>query len=876
MPSDLQYPVEGVDSTRAFSRQRQGTTPGAQNVRAFDPGTDRARGGSRAGMDKQFSYQVVGDYPIQNICQLVTNDVSEPAVSKGQFTYGVTTTTPGFGLGSSAGASITTTTVASFNFACSCWDDYGNGYAALVNTSANPATTKIYKFNTSGTIASGWPVTGISVTTGSVRALCGMVVIEPYLYIACTQGGLSRIHKITTGNPVPDWWTFGQTTSGILTSNYVTSTTISTMVFSTAAVNCLGKVGTLLGVECRASSTLQCFKIFDGKKTTATQLTSTAYGGTGAANRSTVCSDGLNFFYAITSVSASMIKCIDKAGKVVWSTSAADTPNGLCFDFTNAMLVAVIPSTPSVRQLSLSAGSLVASADPGSKTTWNWIDCDNSGFFTLYDDAVGSNDIMGVNTSFTTVWGPTTFDNTTHSGAAVNKGQTVQTTGSGDRQIRKLSVSNGECRRLTSTSMGDVTTASNTLTGGQSFSLIAPTVFSFQLGQDMYFVDGTSYYFYKSTTDAVTQLVATSGSLPVDSHRSAARLGCAWNRRMVLAGLPRDPGNWFMSAVNAPTNWNYSPTITVATQAVSGNTSDPGTIEDRINGLIPYTDDTLIFLCDHSIWQMTGDPMAGGSLDAISHTVGGAFGLAWAIDPVGQIYFFSTSGTIFKMTPGSVPTPLSQSIKRDLQQIDLSQNVITLAWDVKNQGLGVWVTPIRADRRGQCWFYEDRVSAWWPDFYEDKNFYPNALCVFDGDAPGDRAIWLGGRDGYIRTLLNDAATDDGEDIESYIFIPVMARDMADMLIKDLQATLGGYSGDVTYEVFSGHSAEEAYNAALASVGKKAVDPTGTWTAGRNDVSLVYASGISHIVKVGGTNKWALERISMTTQTYRGSRRKMTL
>lgn len=73
---DVPFPLEGMDITRAFMRQRQLTCVQAMNVRAFEPGTDRARGGSRPGLVK---YAVGPVAAIQDI----TVFVSEGAVAGG-------------------------------------------------------------------------------------------------------------------------------------------------------------------------------------------------------------------------------------------------------------------------------------------------------------------------------------------------------------------------------------------------------------------------------------------------------------------------------------------------------------------------------------------------------------------------------------------------------------------------------------------------------------------------------------------------------------------------------------------------------------------------------------------------------------------------
>lgn len=55
---DPAFPVLGIDLSRPFAIQRDGTTFVGDNVRAFEPGTGRGRGGSRPGLSRFISQQV--------------------------------------------------------------------------------------------------------------------------------------------------------------------------------------------------------------------------------------------------------------------------------------------------------------------------------------------------------------------------------------------------------------------------------------------------------------------------------------------------------------------------------------------------------------------------------------------------------------------------------------------------------------------------------------------------------------------------------------------------------------------------------------------------------------------------------------------------
>ncbi len=68
---DLTFPVKGIDLSGAFGSQAQGTTPIGQNVRAYESGTARARGGQRPGLAKYIAAQVSGANVIQELNYVV-------------------------------------------------------------------------------------------------------------------------------------------------------------------------------------------------------------------------------------------------------------------------------------------------------------------------------------------------------------------------------------------------------------------------------------------------------------------------------------------------------------------------------------------------------------------------------------------------------------------------------------------------------------------------------------------------------------------------------------------------------------------------------------------------------------------------------------
>lgn len=79
---DCHFPKAGIDLSMPVSQQtpRQisadewaRTTPVGVNVRAYEPATDRARGGSRSGMERMISTPVVAGWIIQHLEVIVTS-----------------------------------------------------------------------------------------------------------------------------------------------------------------------------------------------------------------------------------------------------------------------------------------------------------------------------------------------------------------------------------------------------------------------------------------------------------------------------------------------------------------------------------------------------------------------------------------------------------------------------------------------------------------------------------------------------------------------------------------------------------------------------------------------------------------------------------
>ena len=832
----------GIDRQRSFLLQNPASCYDAINVRAFDPVNDRACGGSREGMVHEFTSGdpvVSKDHPIQLITHLATGELHTINVRNDYLTYAKGASN-GMAIANNVGTLLYTKgDVASFQFALSCWDDEDCVYSAFVNTTTG--AVNIYKHEIDGTEL--WLNTGnITVATGNLRCIAGMVYIEGYIYLAqtLTVGSSYRISKINA------------TTGNITTLSWLTTSALANLIFSTNSINCLGAITYNLGIEVKnAAATHGVFYIFNTR--TSKQVaakTHVARGGSAVGNsRTVVTSDGVSSWYVLCNENGYQLRKLNMAATEIWYYNNSDI-QGLYYDGYAKKLFTVHSVTPSCRSINLTTGAVLASADPiATVTNISWISGGKNGTYVLYRDGVASNDIQGMDSTFAVTFGPSTKANTVHSGSSVNEAGPAQPVEESIRVIRKLLISSGTL--YTFDEDGPVA-----VTGGDVFHASASQIYCAQNGPDLYFADGSGYYYYSGADNEVFEWTLDSGTLPRDDDGRPARLIASWNGRIILA----IGETFYMSAQYDPLDFDYSPTTPSASMAFSGNADLAGSVGALITSIIPYTDEICILGCDHEMWQIAGDPGSGGTITVFSQGVGMAFGWCYAFDPEGLFYFYGSDGRIYKMVPGAPPVPASQQIDAILKAVNLRENVIRMAWDIERVSLKVWITPFDQDEPGQVFTWEKRTNSWFRDEYNNAGMYPWAVHIFDGDMPADRAILLGGRDGRVRKLSNSSDTDAGKTISSRVVIgPLKTQSISNIVLERLQAILGPDSGEVTYKVFTGEYAEEA----IGKVNLDAWSVTGTLYAGRSGVQPIRVEGFVFYIDLSSDSRWTMEKMAVT-------------
>ncbi len=152
---------------------------------------------------------------------------------------------------------------------------------------------------------------------------------------------------------------------------------------------------------------------------------------------------------------------------------------------------------------------------------------------------------------------------------------------------------------------------------------------------------------------------------------------------------------------------------------------------------------------------------------------------------------------------------------------------------------GAPVTPatgtITAILASRSLFYDGRIKSFWPQLFPSGHG-PAAAMVYDGDAASDRALFLGGRDGYVRKLDPASLTDDGTAIRSWLFmgpirpggaaenakingLDITTSDAAPGFASSINLTWTLQGADSAYAAVYGPS--QTRSAAIATTGRQA-------------------------------------------------------
>lgn len=880
---DLPFPVAGLDVALPLERQRKFTTPECQNVRAFDPKSGRNRGSRRSGLKKFLSEQFAVSVPSVDVSVsgslavgfqdlIGINLARDLTVAVGDTLCIANSSTTEAERLSSAGASLKVTSMAATPLD-GCFDLDGYGYTIGVTGS----TLKVVKIEPASLGSDIVWTASIALPAAGYHS-GGCAVKDDILYAFCgvwsgTAADRSRIFRINVadGSLVAADGTDGWKKSSSATTGLVTPSDPADPQSGGNRGGFMAISGNRLGVLGKANyDTTVRLQQFDLVTGVLVQRSLNTISGGDQPEAYALCADTVgNFYVSHRGAVSDKVEKIDEAGASLWSISATDAtlPTGLAYDQVNGRIGAVNPSgtlldvATSFCLINPTTGARSSASNPSGVTTWCVIAADGLGGFRIGNRAGAASVVKKLDSSLAVAWTSAARAGDCSWIASTSDYIIEHVSMQSTRALRMLAVFEGALFRFDGSDATEIASAFVRQT--------SPVVFSAQNGAYVYYVDGTRYKRYDAYNNVTEDWTASSGSLPSDVNLETARLIETWHGRTVLAGLRSDPQNWFMSAVNDPRDWNYSPTSTSESQAVAGNNSPAGKVGDAITSLVPYSDDVLLIGGDHSIYAITGDPMAGGRIDLISESIGMAWGRPYCKDPAGVLWFFSSRCGIYRMVPGQLLERVSQPIDEKLAAINLATNIVRMAWDDRQQGLHVFIAPLAAPGATTHYWFDARNKAWFPDVFADTDHDPKAVYVFDADDPNDRVLVLGSWDGYLRTFGADAQDDDGTPIDSYVLLgPLQASLDGTFMLRSFEAILAKDSADLDWGAMIANTCEQALVAAQK--------PKGTLTKGRNTWRAVRRSGRAGYLRLGYKKKaagWTFERLTADLYLYGQQRRR---
>jgi len=297
----------------------------------------------------------------------------------------------------------------------------------------------------------------------------------------------------------------------------------------------------------------------------------------------------------------------------------------------------------------------------------------------------------------------------------------------------------------------------------------------------------------------------------------AATFGCLYRGRPVLAGNPDYPHQWYMMRQNNPWDLNYA--ANDAQAPVIGSDADAGEIGDIITALIPYKDDYLVFGCTNSIWYLSGDPAAGGSINELSLITGILTKDSWCFDGSGILYFWGTNG-IYKTTITGAPECISSVALPDIvadESIDISNYRVIFSYNRRYDSIQISITDI-SDGSNSNYNYYIGLDAFFPESY------PNSCGVccshfYEAQNPDYRKLVMESYDEYLRyfneTKKSDVGTSEDVAIDSYVtFGPISIGSDRQGAITSMNVILAGGgtgggqldSDDVTMKLFTANTA----------------------------------------------------------------------
>lgn len=381
-------------------------------------------------------------------------------------------------------------------------------------------------------------------------------------------------------------------------------------------------------------------------------------------------------------------------------------------------------------------------------------------------------------------------------------------------------------------------------------------------GNKLYLADSVLKV-YDPLTGIVAEVSAAKGSIP-----TGQTIVSVYRGRIVLSGADHV---WYASRMNDPSDWDFGGEFTDPGRSVVGQAALAGQIGGVVHALIPHVDQHLVIATPSSIHVLRGD-FTDGRIDEVSGEIGIIGRSAWAKSPEGAIAFLSQDGVyLWQIGSQQAPTRFSEErVPEQLREIDPDTTSVSMAYDVRNRGYHLFLTPATGD--GTHWWLDVERRSMWPVRLTAEH---QPLCavqhVTEDVMP---TVVLGCKDGYLREFSKDAEDDDGTPYQSHVILGPIRVSGSDDTSGLLSGIRGSFSGaDVHWRVFGGEDAESVSDEAVAAMDSLidggtalAVRAQGVWSGGRSRDSRTRVRGPWIAILLSApTGQWAFENVTVSAR-----------
>jgi hypothetical protein len=253
-------------------------------------------------------------------------------------------------------------------------------------------------------------------------------------------------------------------------------------------------------------------------------------------------------------------------------------------------------------------------------------------------------------------------------------------------------------------------------------------------------------------------------------------------------------------------------------------------------------------------------------IETLSHEVGPLMQSAWCHDATGRLWMFTRDG-LYTMQAGcgdAVESVSRESLPAELIAVDPGAgDKVSVCYDHRWRLIHIIVNFNSGD---DVWFAYD---------LDGKGFWPlSSSNTWNLAVPIKRSMTTAKSGTILLTTSSSAYQMDrggGESVDSYlVYGPIMLSSQgAYGILVDITARLSSGSGDVAYEIYSGHSPEEAYAAVVAGT---PIAFSGTWTIeglSYHDQPMVGDVCVYIKLKDSGNTDWNHEGVDCGIRPTRG-------